>query len=97
MARIASMSVYDKATGREIVKGDILRTANGAEYRLVSAAKPTVPGKSGTVWVHLTSERLGTARTLYAHIFGVVVKGRMDCGCPVGLDDPGHLDTCKEA
>ena len=93
MARIASMSVYSKETGREVVRGETVWTIGSEQaYQLVCATSPTVPGKSGKIYVN----RGGFDHEYYAHIFGVVVKGRMDCGCPVGPDAPGHLDTCKE-
>lgn len=96
MSRIASMSVYVKGTDREVARGDILRTADGTEYRLVCADSPTIPGKSGKVLVENRAGELGVTRVLYAHIFGVYVAGWMDCGCPVGPDAGGHLDSCKE-
>lgn len=102
MARIASMSVYDGTTGKEVPQGSTLRDARGDEYRLVAASTPTVPGKSGRVYVSKMTDGRAYGRhaytsELYAHIFGVYVAGWMDCGCPVGPDAGGHQAACKAA
>lgn len=45
------------------------------------------------VQVRLTG-RDGNAFAIIANVFGLRVSGLMDCGCPVGPDNPDHLDGC---
>jgi hypothetical protein len=91
MANTTQRFVHTK-DGEPVEIGSIVVNSRGEQAKLVFASAMTVPGKSGKVVVEYEGQDYRSE--LYAHIFGLVVTGIMDCGCPVGPDDPGHLDSC---
>jgi hypothetical protein len=94
------MTVMDKATGRPVSPGATIHDFRREGWELVGPTDVSTQGRAGKVHVQRTvchdGEMGVVERWLYASVFGLYVTGIMSCGCPVGPDNPGHLDTCNE-
>lgn len=68
-----ALRAYSLETGQPVNPGDEVVDFRGDTYRFVRAIDVTVPGRSGKVEVATFAGMLHR-RTLYASVFGFVVK-----------------------
>lgn len=93
MSKLVTMVAFSIESGLPVTAGDTVTSFRGEPATLIMPSQPTIPGKSGKVVVEW-ADRSGSRDEYYANVFGLRVSGLMDCGCPVGPDNPDHLDGC---
>ena len=100
MYHLVATTVMDRATDSIVESGTAVTDFRGECWELVSGSDVTTQGRAGKVHVrqHVCDNgNYGYVdRWFYASSFGLYVVGLMSCGCPVGPDHGGHLDSCTE-